>query len=289
MVVDATEFDASKLGRKIGVEELRRIQLDMLDALADFCDAHGITYYLSAGSLLGAVRHGGYIPWDDDIDVNMPRPDYEKLKQLSGCRLNDHLEIASPEGPIEHSTSFPRVCDTRYVLRSNSRDGKSVYYTNMFIDIFPIEGLPTNLKRVRLHYYHTKALITMRKLAYFKGPLSGQPGFFKTARTIVRPLAKLMGYRFWNRRLLKAAMKYRYEDCEYVGVVTGYVHTMEEYIKKEGYGTPTTVTFEGKPYKAPADWDKYLSNLYGDYMKLPPESERRMHHFDVWEYAGGNQ
>lgn len=286
MVVDSVTMDAAKLGRKVTVEETRRIQLDMLDALADYCDAHGLTYYLSGGTLLGAVRHGGYIPWDDDIDVNMPRPDYERLKQLCGCRLNDHLVIASPEGPIEHSTSFPRVCDTRYVLLSHSKDGKSPYYTNLFIDIFPIEGLPTDLKRVRLHYYRTKAMITLRKLAYFKGPLSGKPGFFKVARYIARPFAKLFGYRHWNRRLLKIAQKYRYEDCEYVGVATGYAHTMEEYIKKEGYGVPTRVEFEGKTYNAPADTDRYLTNLYGDYMKLPPVEEQVAHHFDIWEYKG---
>ena len=286
MVVDSVEMDAAKLGRKIGVEEMRRIQLDMLDALTSFCDAHGLTYYLSGGTLLGAVRHKGYIPWDDDIDVNMPRPDYERLKALSGCRLNDHLEIASPEGPIEHSTSFPRVCDTRYVLLSHAKDGKSPYYTNLFIDIFPIEGLPTNLKRVRLHYYRTKAMITMRKLAYFKGPLSGKPGFFKAARYVARPFARLFGYRFWNRRLLKLAKKYKYDECAYVGVVSGYVHTMEEYIEREGYGTPTKVEFEGKTYNAPANTDKYLSNLYGDYMKLPPAEEQVAHHFDIWEYRG---
>lgn len=283
MVVDAREMDASRLGRKIGVEEFRRLQIEMLDALADYCDAHGLVYYLSGGTLLGAVRHRGYIPWDDDIDVNMPRPDYEKLKQLTGCRLNDHLELASPEGPIEHSTSFPRLCDTRYVLLSHSKDGKSPYYTNLFIDIFPIEGLPDNIKRTRLHYYRTKAMITMRKLAYFKGPLSGQPGLVKTLRAMGRPVAKLFGWRYWNRRLLQIAKKYKYEDCRYVGVCTGYAHTMEEVILKEGYGVPTKVTFEGKRYNAPADTHQYLTNLYGDYMKLPPESDRVAHHFDIWE------
>ena len=283
MVVDTTDRSTLKLGREVGPEEYRRAQLDMLNALADFCDGHGLTYYLSGGTLLGAVRHKGYIPWDDDIDVNMPRPDYEKLKALTGCKLGDHMELASPEGPIEHSTSFPRLCDTRYVLKSESKDGKSIYYTNLFIDIFPIEGLPTNLKRVRLHYYRTKFMITMRRLAYFQGPLSGKPGFYRNMRAALRPIARLFGWRYWNRRLLAIATKYRYEDCAYVGVATGYAHTMEEYIKKEGYGIPTKVEFEGCLYNAPADTDKYLTNLYGDYMKLPPESERLAHHFDIWE------
>ena len=286
MFVDALTFDADKLGRRIEREEFRRIQLDMLDALVDFCEKNGLTYYLSGGTLLGAVRHKGYIPWDDDIDVNMPRPDYDRMIRLTGGKLGDHLVIASPEGPIEHSTSFPRLCDTRYVLKSCSKNQFSVYYTNLFIDIFPIEGLPTDPKKVRWHYYKTKSMIVMRKLAYFKGPVAGEKGLYRTTRIMLRPLARVFGYRFWNRRLLKLARRYRYEDCAYVGVVTGYAHTIQEYIKKEGYGVPTRVEFEGKTYNAPADTDRYLTNLYGDYMKLPPVEEQVAHHFDIWEYKG---
>ena len=286
MIVDTREYDSSKLGRKITPEEARRIQLDMLDALAAFCDAHGLTYYLSGGTLLGAVRHKGYIPWDDDIDVNMPRPDVEKLMALTGGVLGDHLMIARPEGPIEQATSFPRLLDTRYVLESCTKQGLSRYYTNLFIDIFPIEGLPTDPKKVRWHYYKTKSMITLRKLAYFSGPLAGDPGFFKVARYIARPFAKLFGYKFWSRQLLRLARKYDYDKCEYVGVVMGYVHTIQEYIKREGYGKPTKVLFEGKEYNAPADTDRYLKNLYGDYMKLPPKDQQIAHHFDIWEIKG---
>ena len=283
MIVDSWSFDAAKQGRKITIEEARQYQIDMLDALAEYCDAHGVNYYLSAGSLLGAVRHKGYIPWDDDIDVNMPRPDVEKLMKLTGGRLNDHLVIARPEGPIEQSTSFPRLLDTRYVLKSATADGKAVYYTNLFIDIFPIEGLPTSMARVRLHYALTRPMITMRRLAWFRGPLTGKQKFTKAIRYGLRPVARLFGYRFWNRALLWLAKLYDYDKCDYVGVVCGYIHTTQEYIEKSGYGVPATVEFEGKRYKAPHDTDKYLRNLYGDYMQLPPPEKRVTHHFDIWE------
>ena len=287
MAVDTQKYDPSRMGRKIGREEARRLQLEMLDALAAYCDANGLVYYLSGGTLLGAVRHGGYIPWDDDIDVNMPRPDYERLVAMTGGRLGDHLEIAAPEGPITHSTSFPRLLDTRYVLMSCSKDGRSPYYTNLFIDIFPIEGLPADPKRARWHYVWTKSMIVMRKLAYFHEVPTGPVGLSLMLRHMAKPFAKLLGYRFWNRRLLDLAKRYRYEDCEYVGVVTGYVHTMEEYIRKEGYGTPVRVMFEGRSYNAPADTDRYLRNLYGNYMELPPEDKREAHFFDIWEIKEG--
>ena len=282
MFVDTVDIDRKRLGRVVETEEIRRVQLEMLDALADFCDKNGITYYISSGSLLGAVRHKGYIPWDDDIDVNMPRPDVEKLIALSKGRLNDHTVIGSPFGPFHQSTTFPRVCDTRYILNSSSADGESSYYTNLFVDIFPIEGLPTDIEKVKWHYRHAQFLVTMRKLAFFKG-VSGEMTFRKLLRYAARPVAKLMGWEFWSRRLQKLAKKYKYDECEYVGVVTSCMHKLEEYIEREGYGEPVLVEFEGKQYKAPHNWDKYLSNLYGDYMQLPPEEKRIPHNFKVYE------
>lgn len=284
MAVDTCRIDKKLLGRRIDRAEMRRAQIEMLDALAAYCDAHGLTYYLSGGTLLGAVRHKGYIPWDDDIDVNMPRPDCDRLIELTGGHLNDHIEIAAPFGPIQHGTSFPRLCDTRYILHSASPDGKSSYYTNLFIDIFPIEGLPTEWDKVKRHYTIAKSLVVLRKLAYFRGiPISPQVNLATILRHIAHPFCKLTGYKIWNRLLLKHAMKYKYDECPYVGVVTSCMHTLEEYIEREGYGTPRKVEFEGKLYNAPANTEKYLTNLYGDYMQLPPEDKRVAHNFEVYE------
>lgn len=283
MIIDTRVYDPSKLGRVIGQEEMRKAQLEMLDIFADFCEKHNLVYYLSGGTLLGAVRHKGFIPWDDDIDVNMPRPDFERLLELTNHRLNDHIEIAAPLTKVSHAVSFPRIYDTRYILHSSSKDGKAAYYTNLFVDIFPIEGLPSDMKKIRRHYVLAKSCIMMRKLAYFKG-VSGPMRKQKLLRYVMYPLAKLTGYNVWNRLLLKLSLKYKYDECKLVGVTSGGLHTLEEIIEREGYGKPVKVEFEGKLYNAPADTDKYLTNLYGDYMQMPPEEKRISHHtFTVYE------
>ena len=169
MILDTLNIEPERLGRQLDREEIHAALLEILDALVDFCDRNGLRYYLCGGTLLGAVRHKGFIPWDDDIDLNMPRPDADRLIELTQGVLNDHIEIASPFGPVPHAVGFLRACDKRYILHSSTLDGKSSYYTNLFVDIFPIEGLPTNMLRVRGHYAVAKSLITMRKLAYFQG------------------------------------------------------------------------------------------------------------------------
>ena len=108
MFIDTIDIDPKLLGRAIGVDEIRKAQIEMLDALADFCDKNDITYYLSAGSLLGALRHKGFIPWDDDIDVNMPRPDVDRLIELSGSRL---------KRAVQRRTKEVRTCAAGYTRR----------------------------------------------------------------------------------------------------------------------------------------------------------------------------
>ncbi len=281
-MIDSRVYEG-ELGNELPFESVRDIQLGILGALTDFCEEHSLRYYISGGTLLGAVRHGGYIPWDDDIDVNMPRSDCDRLLELTGGRLSKSIEIGAFDGPITHSVPFIRLYDTDYVMRLESETGKLRAYSNVSIDLFPIDGLPKSEFLSRVHYFLAKSFVVMRRLAFYRG-LTGKWDWHRLIRFVSTVPAKIVGWKNWNRLIQKLCRMYDYESSEKVGVVSCCVHTNTERMPKSWYGEASTLTFEGRPLRAPNNYEGYLKQIYGDYMKLPPEEKRiRKHHFRVYE------
>jgi len=280
-MIDSHEFRGDT-GPQVPFEEIRTIQLGILDAVTDFCDAHGLRYYISGGTLLGAVRHGGYIPWDDDIDLNMPRPDCDRLLSLTGGKLGENVEIGSADGPIRHSVPFVRAYDTDYLMRLESEDGRPRTYTNVSIDIFPIDGLPRRAWVSRVHYFIAKCLVILRRVAYYR-ELTGEWDWHRKLQFAAYLPAKAVGWRAWNGLIQKLSRMYDYEKSDQVGVVCCCVHTNEERMGRDVYGESQPIPFEDRVYKAPQKTEEYLRRIYGDYLALPPEEKRyRRHHYTVF-------
>ena len=264
-------------GERMSTETMRAVQIDMLNAFADYCDANELRYYLSGGTLLGAVRHKGFIPWDDDIDVNMPRPDCEKLQEMTGGVLGKYL-IKAPTVDTTVRCEYWRIYDTETVIE-NTMGGSSKIpiYHPIFIDIFPIEGLPDSKVRTKWHYMKIGIIRKMKRVASLEHP-AGKTIYAHMFHIIMTPLAKIVGYSRWQNMLQKEAIKYKFDDCNYVGVVTAWVHAEEEKMLKADYLPPVEVQFENRTYHAPANYDYYLSSLYGNYMKIPPKRKQVSHH-----------
>ncbi len=273
-------------GNEISVKQLRSLQLEMLKVFVEFCEKNKIRYYLAGGTLLGAVRHKGFIPWDDDIDVSVPRPDCEKMQKISNGKLGKYV-LQKPDASCPYHAESWRIYDTSTVIESSlsGTSKKKPIYIHAFIDVFPIEGLPDSLEETKRHY---KKLIPNRKLinCTFGSLWYGKTIKSKIFHFIMRPCAKLIGYERLYNNIQKEVTKYSFDESKYIGVMTAPVHTLEERMVKSEYLPQVKVMFEGMEFNAPGNYHTYLTQLYGsDYMKMPPIDKRVSHHgFKIYKY-----
>lgn len=257
--------------RKIILKEIKEIELKILLDFDIFCKKNKLRYYLVGGTLLGAIRHKGFIPWDDDIDVCMPRPDYKKLisfnKQISGLELkcNALKNTMIPFCKLVNT-------NTKICIQYMEND----YNQHIWIDIFPIDGLPENIIETKNIY---KECNFYRKLFYICDAKlgEGKTKFKKYAKYILKPLANLYGKKRCIDNIEQIASQYPYETSKYVGAITWGLYGVGERMLKSEFEKAIEVEFEGHKFPAFSCWDSYLKGLYGDYMQLPPVEKRKTH------------
>ena len=252
-------------GRPITLEEMRAIQLDILDNVHAFCMERGLRYSLGGGTLLGAVRHKGYIPWDDDIDIMMPRPDYERfISEFPG--YNERLSLQNYRNDPHCYLMFTKVYDNRTELEESG-----MLRNGVAIDVFAVDGLPSEdelrnylgeLNRI----YHD--IICMTRIYKFT--------LWQSLKLLVKKLIRTS--RADNIiNLEKLLSSYDFETSDYAGAITG-IYGEKEHMPASSFKTYIYLPFEGREYMAIADYDSYLTKHYGDYMQLPPEEKRHSTH-----------
>lgn len=258
-------------------KEVRQLQLAIMDDVHDFCIKNNIRYSLGGGTLLGSIRHKGYIPWDDDIDLMMPRPDYERfLKEYKGKQ--PYFEIDYYTNDPQYISAFAKVIDNRTCsVGPNTIDDK-----NVFIDIFPIDGMPEkdelspfieqvqttlgNLRRKGKYYLYEKSI--PKKISLFIKYL---------IKALTIP-AKKKSY----SKLEKLIAKYPFGASPHAGVVVSQ-YSYREWMELSVFEKFRPSEFEGRQYMILSAYDTYLRGLYNDYMQLPPEDQRvPMHLFEVY-------
>ncbi len=259
--------------RTLTASEAKSCVLDILLALDKVCKEHDLQMTLNYGTLLGAVRHGGYIPWDDDIDVCMSRPDYERFRTLvkAGDLLPPHLKMICFEDGTFH-LPYMKIVDTRTHVERKLIRGEE----HLWIDIFPMDGLPADPKRAMKHCkrsFNNRRIIIWN---YVK-PESKPSGIKGLLRPLCVAYAKLYGVKRAQKHIEKLCQKYPYETAEYVGNVAFCVYFKGERIRKSEFEELTDISFEGHSLRTMSCYHDQLTRYYGDYMQLPPEDKRITH------------
>lgn len=275
--------------RELTTEDIKKVSLDILKDVADFCDHHRLRYYICGGTLLGAVRHHGYIPWDDDIDILMPRPDYLEFVKTYKSDGSKYI-VKSIENCPDYWRTFAKVFDTDTFLQEDAiRLPKKD--NGVFIDIFPVDGLPASEFRQKLLFkeqeflnflYHGSAwgYTKSYKYADSKDKRANLKGKIRTilkyvAVTLLHPLPTYFLIRLINRN----AMRYGYENCEYVAAIVDCHYGGErEKMPRKLFEKQRKFKFETEEFWGSEAWEIYLTNMYGNYMELPPVDKRVTHH-----------
>lgn len=268
--------------KKVSLAEQKKIMLEILDYIDKICVKYGIFYSLSGGTLLGAVRHKGFIPWDDDIDIMLTRDNYEKLIY--------HLE-KEPGGytffnyPITgYQYVFAKLCSSVTYQRSPNSEMNSL---GIFVDIFPIDSLPTQSLEREKFIVEVKELQKRAVMSDFYSYAGSNTYLKKIVKTFLYfpKFYKLSRQSPMKRRLEALNLKmqeFNGKGTKYVGFVCSRYALTKEKFPKEIFEEYSYYEFEGRKYQGIKDADIYLTQLYGDYMKMPSKDKQVNHDFYKW-------
>lgn len=263
----ASNFPDNRSDYDTPLRQAQMVMLRMLKIVDDICQRHGIEYWLDGGTLLGAVRHKGFIPWDDDIDIAMMRDDYDRFVEIVESELSDDLFFQTPENDpgFMNMITPVKIRDLKSLIFEGYENGSEPYHQGLFVDIFPYDHLPSDGRKRKFYKYLGKKLLKVKRAKLEKhrkhhGHLLNS--FY----------GKLLSVEAINRLLRSLIDRVNGKNADVIGF--GLDSTLTRYYGKEKFFPLQRIEFEGNSFSAPKDTDYYLRVTYGDYMELPPKEEQ---------------
>ena len=259
--------------KELSLQELKEIELEILKVFDSFCKENNIKYYLSHGTLLGAIRYGKFIPWDDDVDLLIPRQDYNRM--ISLFKDTDQYRLFAFEKNPEYRYSCAKLCDM--TTRKDEFGYNNGIELGVDIDLFPLDAWDDDLEKAKKEARYIKKNIFYLGLSKLKKPDSVNP-IKRFLKGIVMMFCKLLGSRYFIKKILKASYREEQKGNNYLGCKAWCVYGERGIIPAEVFAETIDIQFEDSNYPAPKDYDTYLTCLYGDYLPEPPLEKQKTHH-----------
>ena len=255
--------------KELNINEIRKVQLAILKEVAQYCDENNIRYSLAYGTLLGAIRHKGYIPWDDDIDIFMPRPDYERFIRSFNGSTKD-LKVYAAELDHKFLYQFAKVSNENTLLIEEANTGMDI---GINIDIFPIDGIDIEDTKLLRRQALRRRLFTIKMIR------------IDADRNLVKNIILVIGkivlawlpMKHINKNMIQAAKTYSFVEESYAcNIATGYDE--DRPVPKYYFENFIECSFENETFMITSFYDEWLNCRYGNYMELPPVEDRVTHH-----------
>lgn len=259
--------------------KVQKLTLFALNEFISFCEKHDLRYYFTGGALIGVMRHKGFIPWDDDIDIGMPRKDFDRFHKLIKYQMPEGFGICNRDTDKNWHFAMSQFIDKESEIEINLAE--KTRKSHIWIDVFPLDGLPDNkikrwlkVKYILMHRYLVQiAFITTQVDAHRKRPI-WERAILRFCKVV--PIGKLIRTQKVLDHLEKILRKDDFYTSKWCGNMLGR-YREKEVVLTEWFGQPKKGEFEGELVNIPLDSDAILKSLYGDYMKLPPEENRVAH------------
>lgn len=269
--------------KEISADELKVLQMDVMSSVHRFCEKYNLRYSLACGSMLGAARHKGYIPWDDDIDIYLLREDYDRMIKIFPDLWEGRYKFCTLERDSKWGLPFGKVCDTKTIVKEGVNH---IYELGVNIDVFPIDKVPEDEEEWKKYDAHRRKCFDFYSRRVVLPPVfnfhNGKPFLRNVLATGIKPFLHLVSVHTLAKWFQKVATKYNKTESARVFECAQGIFQKHPF-PRALFDNRILMPFEDREYMCFADYDSYLTNGFGNWHQLPPKEKQVTHHdFKAW-------